>query len=318
MTSLAALTDRPTEGFRHEALMYSGIDEFVAGAVPFLRDGIAAGESALVVVDNEKIRRLRDELGEDAARVQFADMAEVGANPARIIPAWRDFVGLHSGERAVRGIGEPIYPSREEAELVECQLHESLLNLAFADTPDFWLMCPYDTSALDPSVIAEAEHSHPHVVEGEVAWTSTRYRGLDAIAEPFDAPLSDPPEDAPGVAFEAGGLDDVRDAVEVYAFGSGMSADRIEDFVIAANEIAANSVRHAGGAGEMRLWREEETLVCEVRDNGRIDEPLAGRQLPELGRDGGWGLWLVNQLCDLVQIRSFEHGTAVRLHMRIS
>src|ERR671917_224329 len=119
MTTLAALTDRPAQGFRHEALMYSGVDGFVAGAVPFLRDGIAAGEPALVVVDAEKIGRLRSALGEDAEHVQFADMAEVGSNPARIIPAWRDFVGHHVGERAVRGIGEPIYPSREAAELVE-------------------------------------------------------------------------------------------------------------------------------------------------------------------------------------------------------
>lgn len=298
--------------------MYSGLDGFVEGAVPFLRDAIEADEPTLVVVDTDKIARLRSELGDDADRITFADMAEVGSNPARIIPAWRDFVGQHTGERAVRGIGEPIYPSREAAELVECQLHESLLNLAFADTPDFWLMCPYDRTALPTDVIEEAERSHPHLVEGELAWTSTRYRGDEAIAKPFDAPLSDPPADAVGLAFETGGLDDVRDCVELNAFSSGMSADRIEDFVIAANEIAANSIRHAGGSGVLRVWREADTLVCDVRDGGRIDEPLAGRQLPEIGRDGGWGLWLVNQLCDLVQIRSFDTGSEVRLHMRIT
>jgi anti-sigma regulatory factor (Ser/Thr protein kinase) len=299
-------------------MMYAGIEEFVAGVIPFLRDGIVAGEPALVVVDRQKIDRLRAELGADAERVMFADMADVGSNPARIIPAWRDFVSQHVGERAIRGIGEPIYPTRDAAELVECQLHESLLNLAFADTPDFWLICPYDTSALPADVIDEAHHSHPHVVEGEVAWTSTRYRGLDAIAEPFDAPLPEPPENARGVAFETGGIEDVRDCVEYNAFASGMSADRIEDFVLAASEIASNSIRHAGGTGQLRVWREGDSLVCEVRDSGKIVEPLAGRQLPELGRDGGWGLWLVNQLCDLVQIRSLESGTAVRLHMRVA
>ena len=34
------------------------------------------------------------------------------------------------------------------------------------------------------------------------------------------------------------------------------------------------------------------------------------------GQPGGYGLWLANQLCDLVQIRSLPAGTAVRLHMR--
>jgi hypothetical protein len=53
---------------------------------------------------------------------------------------------------------------------------------------------------------------------------------------------------------------------------------------------------------------------CEVRDAGRLDAPLAGR-LPPTGDSGGWGLWLANQLCDLVQLRSYPAGGAVRLHM---
>ena len=65
-------------------------------------------------------------------------MAEIGANPACIIPAWRDFVDeCAEAGRAIRGIGEPIWADRSPAELVECQRHESLLNLAFADTRSF-------------------------------------------------------------------------------------------------------------------------------------------------------------------------------------
>ena len=66
--------------------------------------------------------------------------------------------------RRLRGIGEPIWADRSPDELVECQRHEALLNLAFADAGDFWLLCPYDVDALDPDVIAEAHHSHPAVV----------------------------------------------------------------------------------------------------------------------------------------------------------
>ena len=32
---------------------------------------------------------------------------------------------------------------------------------------------------------------------------------------------------------------------------------------------------------------------------------------------GGKGLWLVNQLCDLVQARTSHAGTVARLHMRL-
>src|SRR3954470_14557436 len=147
MSSTLAAPQMSTRGnvFEHEALMYSGPDEFLSGTAAFLRDGARAGEPMLVVVDAAKIAMLREELGDDAQAVQFADMADVGANPARIIPAWREVVDRHGGEGTpVRAIGEPIWPERSAAELAECRLHEALLNVAFNDDGGFRLLCPYD------------------------------------------------------------------------------------------------------------------------------------------------------------------------------
>jgi anti-sigma regulatory factor (Ser/Thr protein kinase) len=81
------------------------------------------------------------------------------------------------------------------------------------------------------------------------------------------------------------------------------------------NEVATNSLRHADGWGVIRIWEEPHALVCDVRDGGTFDEPLAGRERPVPEEIGGFGLWLSNQVCDLVQIRSFPAGTVVRLHM---
>lgn len=61
-------------------------------------------------------------------------MEELGRNPARIIAAWRDYIGDQARGQRVRGIGEPIWPGRRSAVLVESQHHEALLDLAFADT----------------------------------------------------------------------------------------------------------------------------------------------------------------------------------------
>jgi anti-sigma regulatory factor (Ser/Thr protein kinase) len=81
--------------------------------------------------------------------------------------------------------------------------------------------------------------------------------------------------------------------------------------VLVVHELATNSVRHAGGAGALRFWEEPGGLYCEVRDRGRISDPLAGRFRPQ-GDVSGYGLWLVNQLADLVQMRSSAAGTVVR------
>src|SRR2546428_11499861 len=104
---------RSDESFRHEALLYAGPADFVDRTATFIRDALVADEPILVVVGAPRIELLRSELGRDAARVQFADMGTVGQNPARIIPAWREFVGQHAGGgRRVRGVGEAIWAGR--------------------------------------------------------------------------------------------------------------------------------------------------------------------------------------------------------------
>jgi anti-sigma regulatory factor (Ser/Thr protein kinase) len=304
--------------FRHEALFYAGRDDFVRRTAAFLRDGVEAEEPALVVVDAAKIELLREELGDAASGVRFADMAEVGANPARIIPAWREFVTRSAPTgRRLRGIGEPIWPERTGAELAECVRHESLLNVAFAGSPSWWLVCPYDTEALEPAVLEEARRTHPFVRENGVGRESDDYYGLQTIAAPFAEPLPEPPASALELDFGDGPLEALRWLVGRAAAEAKLDALRAADFVLAVHELATNTVRHGGGRGTLRLWREPDALICEVSDAGRLDQPLAGRERPLAGQPGGRGLWLVNQLSDLAQIRCFEAGSVVRLHMRV-
>jgi anti-sigma regulatory factor (Ser/Thr protein kinase) len=304
------------ETFRHEALLYAGEVDFLTGVLPFIRDGVAADEPVLVVVSAARIGLLRSALGPDADRVAFADMADVGANPARIIPAWRDFVAANDVDRrSARGIGEPIWAGRTPAELVECQRHETLLNLAFAGVPAWWLLCPYDTTTLDPEVLEEASRSHPVVSERGAASGSASYRGLEQAAAPFATPLPEPPGRPPELGFGSGSLAELRQLVSRRAAAAGLDPVRVADLVLAVDELATNSLRHGGGRGTLRIWRDAGALVCEVRDAGHIEDPLVGRERPALDRDGGRGLWMVNQLCDLVQLRSFPTGAVVRVHV---
>jgi anti-sigma regulatory factor (Ser/Thr protein kinase) len=306
------------EGYRHEALLYAGHDEFMGGALGFVREAIAADEPVLVVVSTQKIDALRGELGGDSEGVLFADMATVGTNPARIIPAWQTFVERHAASgRRLRGIGEPVHPARRAAELVECQRHEALLNLAFGDHR-FWLLCPYDTTALADAVIDEARRSHPFVCEGGVPARSADYVGAAVFAAPFDEALPPPPPDASMLAFDVMALRALRRLVGGAAVAAGLSGERASDFVLAANEIATNSLTHGGGHGVLRVWREPSALLCEISDAGLIEDPLVGRRHPGSESIGGRGLWVANQVCELVQVRSSPSGTNVRLHMALA
>lgn len=303
--------------FVHEAVLYAGDAGFVEALVPFVRAGLDDDDEVVVVVNGQKIRLLREALAADADRVTFADMEVIGRNPARIIPAWREFFNARSaGGRRVRGVGEPIWAGRSDAEIAECERHELLLNLAFADAFAMWLVCPYDVKALSPTVVDEVERTHPLVCLGDERRTADRYHESGEVG-PFDAPLPDPPAGSALLAFESGSLHTLRRFVSRRAEALGLRGSQLADLLLAVNEVATNSLRHGGGRGTLQLWADDGAVLCEVRDHGHIDAPLVGRIRPDSLNEGGRGLWLVNQLCDLVQLRSFAEGSAVRMHMRL-
>ncbi|HET7339345.1 MAG TPA: sensor histidine kinase [Candidatus Dormibacteraeota bacterium] len=310
----------PLERFRHEALFYSGRESFVAGCVPFIHGGLEAGEPVLVVESAERIELLRAALGRDSDRVSWADMTDVGANPARIIPAWQDFVTAQGADgRRLRGIGEPIWAERHADELAECQRHESLLNVAFGNGQPWWLLCPYDKQALDPTVIDEARRSHEFVMEPSgSSLASESFRGQEMSATSFGAVLAEPQALRTVLQFNSENLLSLRGEVARQALAFGLGAERATELVTAVNEVATNSILHGGGNGMMRMWRDTQALVCEVRDRGVYGQPLGDRTKPGAGLRESRGLWLANQLCDLVQIRSIPDGTVVRLHMRLA
>ena len=298
--------------FHHEAVFYADRQEFLAATLPDIHEALAGDGAVLVAVADDQRAWLQEALGAEADAVTFADMHALGRNPACIIPAWRDFL-REAGPGPIVGIGEPVWPGRSEAELVECSRHESLLNLAFDGGRPWRLLCPYDTAQLAPEVLEEARRNHPHVDSER----SPSYAGPSAALTRDDAlpaPAASPAE----LLFGRDDLALVRDFVERQARRAGCEGERLEDLVLAANELATNSMRHGGGSGMLRTWHDGGTFFCEVRDRGHIDDPLAGRERPADLRGGGHGLWIVNHLCDLVQMRSSASGSVVRLSMTLT
>ncbi len=182
---------RARQSYRHEALMWSDAREFTSVLVPFIEEGLSAGEPVMVAMIREHANWLRGALGAAARKVKFVDMAVLGRNPARIIPAWQSFLDDHSADgKPVRGIGEPIWAGRRPEEVLECQLHEALLNVAVDPKTPFWLICPYDVRGLDAEVIEEAHRSHLTVVEGSNPRGHPLYGGRTHVEAMFEAELA--------------------------------------------------------------------------------------------------------------------------------
>lgn len=302
--------------FRHELLGYTkGPEGFVEQTLPHVSRALAAQEPILVAVASENVAALKEALGDDAARVVFADMQSLGRNPGRIISAWREFLADNAvnGDGAL-GIGEPIWPGRSAAELTECHRHEALLNLAFDGGQPWHLLCPYDVDGLDDQVIEAAQHSHPFVSEVG-AERAIADPGRASEPRPFEGALPAPlSAEVHELQFTAEQLATLRHFLSQWSAQQLLSSEATEELVLAVNELATNSVRYGGGSGTMLAWRERDVLMCEIRDSGYIEDPLIGRSRPAPEQHTGRGLWLVNQLCDLVQIRSSPSGTAIRVH----
>lgn len=302
------------DGFWHCAFFYRSEAEYLGEVSAFVQDALARGDPVLVMVPGACARPLRNRLGASARHVAFADMAELGRNPARIIPAVRAFASRHLAGR-ISCVAEPAWPGRSRAELAEAVRHEALVNLAFASTP-MTALCPYDVIALPAGVLAAAQQAHPVLARPGSAGDSPAYLGPEGTPPACQQPLPDPPAQAETLRFRTD-LQPVRDLMGWWAAGAGMGPDRAADLVLAVSELAANTLCHTSGNGLVRIWQAPGELVCEIQDRGTIADPLAGRTAPAGDAAGGLGLWVVNQLCDLVETRTGSSGTTIRLHMRL-
>jgi anti-sigma regulatory factor (Ser/Thr protein kinase) len=299
--------------FEHEAMLYRGDDDFLAGLLPFILDGLGADEVVIVAEPRPRLDLIRDALGDAADGVEFLDMAEVGANPARIIAVWAAVLDRHSAAgRRLRGVGEPAFVGRRPAELVECRLHELLLNHAFDDGPGWRLLCPYDQDRLPRAVTQAALRSHPVRSTSDSRQRSAGYTAGGHVAG-FAEALPPPGDAVLRGRFGPADVSATRHTVAQWARSCGLPEERVEVLELAASELATNSIRHGGGTGTVAMWLDGSAAVVEFSDTGVVTDPLVGRRTPTLEQEGGRGLYLVNQLCDLVQVRSSGRGTTVRI-----
>lgn len=118
--------------------------------------------------------------------------------------------------------------------------------------------------------------------------------------------------------FDQAQVTELRHQVTSCARSIGLRGQRLDDFVLAVNELITNAVRHGGGRGWLRLWQQSDGVLCEVSDHGpgisaqRLDD----RSRPAPDTAGGWGLWLARELSDTMDVRTGPAGTTVVISTR--
>ncbi len=311
MTSTPTTSTLAADGLVHAALLYRHPEQLRLALAEFVRDAVAAQEAILVVLPSSSLEALGDAL--DAARdhLTVQDMSDVGRNPARLIPMLLRWLGEQAGQ--CRVVSESLWPQRSYAEASECLRHEALLNHALCDET-VNVLCPFDAEHLDAELLAGAELTHPQLIDEAGARPSVTYGDPLELALGRNWPQAPAPAEASELSFD-GDLWQLRHALAADPLLEILAPERRDDLVFAVNEAASNALRHGDGRVDARVWREDGRVVGEVRSTSTIDDPLAGRRTPEIDDVGGRGLWLINQVCDLVEVRSATDGASVRMHV---
>jgi anti-sigma regulatory factor (Ser/Thr protein kinase) len=144
--------------------------------------------------------------------------------------------------------------------------------------------------------------------------------------------IADPSGELLDVVFGWADFARLRRQVAAQCADAGLTGTRLDDFVLAVHEIAANAIVHASAGGRLILRRAASGLRCLVIDiipkatvscpaprrADMHDAPAATAEPGEpIGADCGRGLWLAATLADELSITSGPDSTIVSLYMRL-
>ncbi|MBT1095395.1 anti-sigma factor RsbA family regulatory protein [Streptomyces sp. Tu102] len=304
MTTRSDPSTPPQDCFDHRMAVFRSDDEFLAAALPFLTEALAAPDEPppVAIAAPGNLDLLRDALGDGVKDVVLVPHTEwYTGSAANAIARSAGHLAANAGPGGrIHLLMEPVWggrAGRSPRETAEWIRYEALANLLFAPLATTAL-CAYDTRVAGHAIVAAARRAHPD--------TGVYVDPVRLAAELDAVPLPAPPVDAEYLS----GPVPAADAVRTWATVQGLSAADGELFATAVTEAAAT----LGPLEGALLWGEAPACVCELRAERRVDDPLAGFVPPQrVEPEPGQGLWFARQVCAYVDVRDDREGASVRL-----
>ena len=296
-------------GLVHEVFLYASDAELRGRVVPFVEEGLTAGQPVFVVAGARVLDLLRDHLGsrvDDLALLADADETWVGA--AQTMAFHRDALGqdLQAGTPC-RMLCEPTWMARGWGSV--WSRYDAVANELFAGQP-LWTLCLHDRSQVSQPVLETALRVHPYQWDGTRTAPSADYRPVEEFLRSVEPPWSKPP-----VGRESQVVSAPAEARSLVASALPAAAEEAlrDDVMLAVNELVANAIT-AAGAAEVSHWQQGDAMVWEISDGGAgMHAATAGYVPPPADQLGGRGLWIARTLADEAVVRPWGPGTAIRL-----
>jgi anti-sigma regulatory factor (Ser/Thr protein kinase) len=333
----SAATDRPTPGslrsartigdpavvsHRHGAAVVGTPDEMLAAALPFLDEGLRAGDLVVLTCPPETVELITAQLGARARKVESEPRVSLlGARAPDALEMARRFQerAEATGSGRLRVLADIDFGA-DPADWREGQRYESVTNRLLTDAVS--AMCVYDEGRLPAKVVESAAATHPHLVRGG-AWTvNPEFQDPRAYVPSLPLPRTPIEDGEPVFAVDdAPTLAGLRRQLGAVLATLVADRDRREELHLATSEIAANAFRHGVPPVSARVWADRGRLICVISDRGTsYTDPFSGFT-PAHGPDlslGGMGLWLARKLWDHVDLLPTPEGLSVRLstHLR--
>jgi anti-sigma regulatory factor (Ser/Thr protein kinase) len=297
----------------HEVGFYRSDTEFRALIVPFVEEGVAAGQPVIIGYDDRKASLLRSWLSDPAAVTFIADNGLYATPVGAIASYWKMFEQhTAAGATQIRIAGDVPHEGNG-GRFAGWDCYESAVNTVWDQFP-VWSRCLYDANTAAPRVLDIARRTHPRI-----ALPSGQIRDNDQYQHPADfqpLPRDPDPLEQTALALEVTDPSPAQIRRAVTSIGHGqVPAPVLRDLEIGVSEAVSNAWLHGRPPVTARIWASAGRMLVHVRDAGPGPaDPLAG--LVPAWADQGYhrsGLWLIRMLdLDTALIRS-QDGFTVQL-----